>query len=64
VGETTPEVPSISRDCALIVDEAIACQTIVEEIGCAKVKYLQAIKVFDLYQGDPIPGGKKVWPFV
>ncbi|HPD60893.1 MAG TPA: hypothetical protein PKV48_03930, partial [Thermodesulfobacteriota bacterium] len=36
---------------------------IVEAIVSAKVKYLQGIKVFDLYQGDPIPCGKKSLAF-
>jgi phenylalanyl-tRNA synthetase beta chain len=58
-----PKYPSVSRDSALIVDEDIACQTIVEAIVSAKVKYLQDIKVFDLYQGDPIPCGKKSLAF-
>ena len=54
-----PKFPSVSRDSALIVDEGIACQTIVEAIVNARIKYLQDIKVFDLYQGDQIPCGKK-----
>jgi phenylalanyl-tRNA synthetase beta chain len=45
------------------VDEGIECQTIVEAIVSAKVKYLQDIKVFDLYRGDPIPSGKKSLAF-
>jgi len=58
-----PKFPSVSRDSALIVDEGIECQAIVEAIVSAKVKYLQGIKVFDLYQGDPIPCGKKSLAF-
>ncbi|WAC08865.1 MAG: phenylalanine--tRNA ligase subunit beta [Thermodesulfobacteriota bacterium] len=58
-----PKFPSVSRDSALIVDEGIECQTIVEAIVSAKVKYLQDIKVFDLYRGDPIPSGKKSLAF-
>jgi len=31
----------------------------VEAIASARIKYLKDIKVFDLYQGDQIPCGKK-----
>ena len=58
-----PKFPSVSRDSALIVDEDIACQTIVDAIISAKVKYLQEIKVFDCFQGDQIPCGKKSLAF-
>ena len=58
-----PKFPSVSRDSALIVDKGIGCQTIVEAIVSANIKYLQGIKVFDLYQGDPIPYGKKSLAF-
>jgi phenylalanyl-tRNA synthetase beta chain len=58
-----PKFPSVSRDCALIVDEGISCQTIVEAVVSARGKFLQDIKVFDLYQGEPIPDGKKSLAF-
>jgi len=45
------------------VDEGIECQTIVEAIVNAKVKHLQDIKIFDIYQGYPIPCGKKSLAF-
>ena len=51
--------PAVSRDLALLLDEAVQHQAVVEAIEAAKVKRLTAIKLFDVYQGANIEAGKK-----
>ncbi|MBW1678879.1 MAG: hypothetical protein JRJ08_01850, partial [Deltaproteobacteria bacterium] len=54
-----PKFPPVYRDIALVVDLDTQNRVIEEIIGSSKVRYLEEIKVFDVYQGDPIPAGKK-----
>jgi phenylalanyl-tRNA synthetase beta chain len=54
-----PKFPPVYRDIALVVDMDIKSHEIEEVITQSKVRYLQEVKVFDVYQGAPIPVGKK-----
>ena len=54
-----PRFPSITRDLALILDEAVKAQDVVDAIKSTGGKDLESLTLFDLYRGDPVPGGKK-----
>jgi phenylalanyl-tRNA synthetase beta chain len=54
-----PRFPEITRDMALIIDESVLWQDIREEILSLKESLIEEIELFDLYQGKPIPEGKK-----
>lgn len=58
-----PRYPAIARDIALIVDDKIEWQVIEKEVLEAKIQYLDEIKLFDVYRGDPIPKGEKSLAF-
>ncbi|MBF0786558.1 phenylalanine--tRNA ligase subunit beta [Streptococcus sp. 19428wC2_LYSM12] len=51
--------PAVSRDIALLVDQEIQHQAILDAIRSAKVKYLTKISLFDIYTGSNIEAGKK-----
>lgn len=51
--------PSIKRDLNLIVDESLNHGEIEQFILNCKMPWLSQLEVFDLYQGKPIPDGKK-----
>lgn len=51
--------PGIQRDLSIIVDEKIPTQEIYRVIASIKDDLVKEIKIFDLYQGDHIPPGKK-----
>lgn len=51
--------PAISRDIALLVDESVTSQALVETISKQAGKFLQSVHLFDVYQGDNIAEGKK-----
>lgn len=57
--EKLPRYPSVDRDIAVIIDQNISASRIfqvIQERGGSLLKYT---KLFDQYQGDPIPAGKK-----
>lgn len=51
--------PSISRDLAIIVDEHITAQALMQLISQTAKKNLVSLDVFDVYQGTHIEAGKK-----
>jgi phenylalanyl-tRNA synthetase beta chain len=54
-----PRFPEITRDMALIVDEPVLWKDIHGEILSLEEPLIEEIELFDLYQGKPIPEGKK-----
>lgn len=55
--------PAIKRDIALVVDENISCEQVVEKIREGGGKRLVRADLFDLYQGENISDGKKSLAF-
>ena len=51
--------PSITKDMAFILDKDVLNGDIVDTIRANGGRYLTNIEVFDLYEGDKIPEGKK-----
>ncbi len=54
-----PKFPAVTRDLAMLVDENITVGEIEEIIVDGAGKYLESVKLFDVYQGKQIPEGKK-----
>lgn len=55
--------PTIERDLALLVDETLPCDLIVDTIKRSGGKYLESVNLFDIYQGDQVEKGKKSMAF-
>ncbi|AYW44951.1 phenylalanine--tRNA ligase subunit beta [Tetragenococcus koreensis] len=51
--------PKVTRDIALVIEENIANQTIVQTIEEEAGKFLQEVSLFDVYQGENIETGYK-----
>ena len=51
--------PSIGRDMALIADKDLSFGKILETISGYTIPWLDKVDLFDLYQGQGIPDGKK-----
>ncbi|MGO4888651.1 phenylalanine--tRNA ligase subunit beta [Anaerobacillus sp. MEB173] len=61
--EALPRYPAMSRDIALVLDEAVAAgqvQSVIEEAGGSLLKQ---VAIFDLYQGEHMEEGKKSLAF-
>ena len=54
-----PRFPAIARDVAVAVDERIAAGTITEMMRGVDTTTIESVEIFDCYQGDPIPPGRK-----
>lgn len=51
--------PAIRRDIAILVDKSICAAELKSNIEQSAGEFLQSISVFDLYEGQGIPSGKK-----
>jgi phenylalanyl-tRNA synthetase beta chain len=51
--------PEVRRDLALVLDKAIPYSRLVELAEKTEKKLLQKVHLFDVYEGDKIPAGKK-----
>lgn len=58
-----PQFPAVLRDLAVVVDEAIPAERVAQVIRGAGGELLRELVLFDLYQGPPIPQGKKSLAF-
>ncbi len=54
-----PKFPYSERDIALVLDEGIAAADVVAFVKKHGGSLLQSVEVFDVYQGDKIPQGKR-----
>ncbi|HUW26465.1 MAG TPA: phenylalanine--tRNA ligase subunit beta [Gallionella sp.] len=69
IGATLPQVSDISRflpvrrDLAMLVDEMVAVQTLLDAVRQAAVSYVQEIMLFDVYRGKGVEQGKKSLAF-
>ncbi len=59
-----PKFPAVRRDVAVIVDENIPVQAIVQAVQKAKIPLLQELQLFDVYQGKGIEENKKSLAFL
>jgi phenylalanyl-tRNA synthetase beta chain len=51
--------PAVFQDIAVVVDEAVEAQTVVDTVRAAGGPELRAARVFDLYRGDQVAEGRK-----
>ncbi len=58
-----PKYPSISRDLAIVCDEAITVAQAEDVITASAGKLLQDVRLFDIYRGTGVPEGKKSMAF-
>ena len=54
-----PKFPSVRRDLAMIFDKNISFAEIKKVAMAAETKILKSVGLFDIYEGDKIPEGKK-----
>jgi phenylalanyl-tRNA synthetase beta chain len=54
-----PRYPSTSRDITLIVDETLESAEVTEAVLTMKEALVEAVHLFDVYQGKPVPPGRK-----
>lgn len=59
-----PKFPPVRRDLAVIVDEKVPVQAILDTVRNAKIPLLHSVALFDLYKGKGIAENKKSLAFL
>jgi phenylalanyl-tRNA synthetase beta chain len=54
-----PRYPAVSRDIAVIISDDIPVKDIENALKSKGGKYLEEIRLFDVYRGEQVPEGKK-----
>lgn len=54
-----PKTMAVKRDLALLVDNAVTMQQIENTVRESERKILRDVTLFDVYEGDKLPAGKK-----
>ena len=52
-------IPSVKRDLALVMDKSVAYQQLEEVVTKFGSRHIKKISLFDVYEGDKLPEGKK-----
>ena len=58
-----PKYPTVSRDLAILCDEAVTVAEAEAVISASAGKLLRDVKLFDIYRGTGVPEGKKSLAF-
>ncbi len=61
--EELPRFPAVQRDLALVVEESRTAGEAVAAIRDAGKALVEGVELFDVYRGEPVPGGKKSLAF-
>ena len=54
-----PKAMAVKRDLALLLDKSITLEKVQEVVRQAERKLLREVTLFDVYEGDNLPAGKK-----
>lgn len=54
-----PKSMPVSRDLALLLDKSVTFAQVENVVRDTEKKYLKEIRLFDVYEGDKLPAGKK-----
>ena len=54
-----PKYPAVSRDLALLIDQSVEFAQIEDIARQTEKKLLKKVELFDVYEGDKLPAGKK-----
>ena len=51
--------PVVRRDIAVVVDDAVPAQAMLEALEAARPAHVEAVRLFDVYRGAGLPSGRK-----
>ena len=54
-----PRFPAIRRDLALLLDRDLPAERVTETIAALNIPMLESVELFDVYEGESLPAGKK-----
>lgn len=54
-----PKYPSVRRDLSMLIDKSVSFDQLKKIAGQAEQRLLKKVDIFDVYEGDKLPAGKK-----
>jgi phenylalanyl-tRNA synthetase beta chain len=57
--QALPKFPAVYRDLSIVVDKALEAERVMETIRDFRQPFIEEVTLFDIYQGSPIPEGKR-----
>jgi phenylalanyl-tRNA synthetase beta chain len=54
-----PKFPAVYRDLSIVVDKSLEAERVMEAIRTFRQPFVEEVTLFDIYQGPPIPQGRK-----
>ena len=54
-----PKTQPVKRDLSLLLDKAVTMAEVENAVRDAERRILQSVELFDVYEGDKLPAGKK-----
>ena len=63
VASEVSKLPPVRRDLAVVVDEAVTVQSLINALHEGKVSYVVEVGLFDVYRGKGVENGKKSLAF-
>ena len=59
--QEVPKFPEVKRDLSLVLDKSISFEEIRKMVISTEKKLMKEVTVFDVYEGENIPAGKKAY---
>ena len=57
--QSLPKFPEVYRDLSVVVDKTLESERVMEAIRTFRQPFVEEVSLFDIYEGPPIPEGKK-----
>jgi phenylalanyl-tRNA synthetase beta chain len=61
--QDVPRFPAVTRDLAVVVDEAVSARDLLDALAGARPELVREVRLFDLYRGQNIGKGRKSLAF-
>ncbi|NOT74342.1 MAG: phenylalanine--tRNA ligase subunit beta [Cyclobacteriaceae bacterium] len=59
--QEVPKFPEVKRDLSLVLDKSVSFEEIRKMVIATEKKLMKEVTVFDVYEGENIPAGKKAY---
>lgn len=59
-----PKFPPVRRDLAVLVNENVAAEALLDSMRGSGISFVEAVELFDVYRGKGVPEGKKSLAFL
>ncbi len=58
-GRPVSRLPIVRRDLAVVLDEPVPAQSVVDRLVAARAPFVESVRLFDVWRGPGLPSGRK-----